>query len=360
MTGAAVAMSGGVDSSVAAFLLKKQGYQVNGFMFTTCGAMREQDRAGQRKDIEDARLVAESLKIPFSLLDVSGQFRSSVIEYFADRYLAGETPNPCVICNQTIKFPTALSFADSCGAQKIATGHYARVEKDAGTGRFLIKKARDMHSGGADVPKDQSYMLYPLSQEVLSRLLLPIGEYGKEEIREIARENRLVNFRKADSQDICFVPDGDYASFLHTVRSFTDLPGDFKDLAGNVLGQHRGIVHYTVGQRRGLGISAAEPLYVLRKDPEQNAVILGRNQELFSDRVKIRETHFIPFDSLTKPVAVEAKIRYSQNAARALLHPTGKNTALLEFEEPQRAPTPGQSAVFYDGDILIGGGIIEF
>ena len=351
MNSAVIAMSGGVDSSVSAFLLQQAGYETRGVMFSMCGAFRTEDGMQQQKDIADARAVAESLQIPFEVLDLSDAFRQRVMQFFAGSYIRGETPNPCVECNRTVKFPYLVQYADETGGGIIATGHYARTQRDPGTGRTLLLKARA-------AAKDQSYVLYNLPQQTLSRLVFPLGEYEKSQVRAIAEEHRLLNFRKSDSQDICFIPDGDYARFISDFSSYDSAPGDFVSEDGMVLGRHRGLIHYTTGQRRGLGVSADRPLYVLRKDLQRNQVVLGGSSALFAKSVRVAQTHYIPFDRLTGPLRVQAKIRYSQQTAPAVLEPTGDREAALIFDEPQRAPTAGQSAVFYDGNVVIGGGVI--
>lgn len=353
----AVAMSGGVDSSVAAFLLAQEGCTPVG---VTLSLFRPEDLAPGREscchaleDLEDARRVAAQLGIPHHTLDLRETFARCVMDSFVSEYEAGRTPNPCVVCNRTIKFGALLEQAAGLGCPLLATGHYAQVERDGPSGRFLLKQARDLS-------KDQSYVLWSLSQEQLSRVRLPLGLLSKEEIRSIALERGLVSARKRDSQDICFVPDGDYAAFIqhHTGRHYP--PGPFLDREGRVLGTHEGIIHYTVGQRRGLGVSSNQGrLYVQQVRPEDNTVILGDNASLFQRSLTLTGLNLIPVDHLDRPIRVQAKVRYRMAPQSALLEQTGPDTARLTFDAPQRAITPGQSAVFYDGPLVVGGGVIQ-
>ncbi len=353
----AVAMSGGVDSSVAAWLLRQEGWETAG---VTLRLFQPEDLAPGRgevchalQDAEDARAVAAQLGIPHYTLDLSDRFAQCVMAPFAAEYEAGRTPNPCVVCNRTIKFGALLEEADKLGYSLLATGHYAQVERDESSGRFLLKKA--LHP-----EKDQSYVLWSLTQAQLARVRLPLGRLSKEEIRSIAQEQGLVSARKRDSQDICFVPDGDYAAFLrhHTGREYPS--GPFLDASGNVLGTHQGIIHYTVGQRRGLGVSSSQGrLYVQQVRPEDNAVVLGDNTSLFRRTLTARELNLIPMERLEAPLKVWAKVRYRMAPQPAVLEQTGPDTALVTFEQPQRAITPGQSVVFYDGDLVVGGAVIQ-
>jgi len=353
-TNVMVAMSGGVDSSVAAFLLKNMGYNVAGMMMRLFDPCQLSDRTAEcpeSDDVKDARSVAQHLGIPFYCPDMSSDFTSTVIDNFADTYLKGETPNPCIVCNKHIKFGVFRDEALSLGYDKIATGHYARIEKNS-DGRYLLRKA-------ADLSKDQSYVLYSLSQEQLASTVLPLGELTKEESRKIAEEAGLPVFSKGDSQDICFVKDGDYCAFLKgwCRRDFPS--GDFVDTNGNYVAEHKGIVNYTVGQRKGLGISSEAPWYVLDKIPEENRVVLCRGEELFVNTLVARNVNFIPFDKLDSIVNVHARIRYAHREAPAKISPWDDGRVLVEFETPQRAPAAGQSVVFYDGEYVIGGGIID-
>ena len=353
----AVAMSGGVDSSVAAWLLRQEGWETAG---VTLRLFQPEDLAPGRgeachalQDAEDARAVAAQLGIPHYTLDLSDRFAQCVMDPFAAEYEAGRTPNPCVVCNRTIKFGALLEEADKLGYPLLATGHYAQVERDEGSGRFLLKKALYPE-------KDQSYVLWSLTQAQLARVRLPLGRLSKEEIRTIAQEQGLVSARKRDSQDICFVPDGDYAALIQH-RTGRDYPaGPFLDQHGAVLGQHRGIIHYTVGQRRGLGVSSNQGrLYVQQVRPQENTVVLGDNASLFHRGLTVRGLNLIPMERLNAPLRVWAKVRYRMAPQPAILEQTGPDCARLTFDKPQRAITPGQSAVFYDGAVVIGGGIIQ-
>ncbi len=350
------AMSGGVDSSVVAHLLREAGFSVFGATMklyrpdADAGATTGAQPCGSDRDIADARAVCDRLGIPHRVYDFGQLFRETVIRDFADEYAAGRTPNPCVLCNRVLKFGALADAARADGADAVATGHYARVERDAG-GRFLLKCA-------ADESKDQSYVLWRLSQEQLAHTLFPLGGLTKRAVREIAESAGLVTAHKSDSQDICFVPDGDYAAFLTGVLGIPDPPGDYVDVTGRVLGQHRGILHYTVGQRKGLGIALGTPLFVASKDPVSRRVVLTTDDRLYTATVPLYGLNLIAADRLDTPVRCRAKLRYRHPAAPATLRQTGDGTALLVFDQPQRAPAPGQSAVFYDGETVIGGGFI--
>lgn len=340
-----VGMSGGVDSSVAAMLLKDKGYDVSGCTIK----MFVPENQSENLDTKDAKAVCDMLRIPHTVADYSDRFSSCVIKYFTDTYLAGKTPNPCVFCNKNMKFPCMLEEAEKNGCQYVATGHYAEIEKH--NGRFLLKK-------GVDSGKDQSYMLYALNQQMLSKILFPLGMLKKEEIRSLAKEIGLSVADKKDSQDICFIKDIDYGTFIKQ-HTQTEIPqGEFCDMNGNKLGTHKGIISYTIGQRKGLGISSEEPYYVVNKDVDTNSVILGRETDLYSKRVYVTNANFIPFDSLTGDMRLTAKLRYSQTASDCTAIPS-ENGFILEFDTPQRAVTPGQSAVLYDGEYVVGGGIIS-
>lgn len=337
----AVGMSGGVDSSVSALLLKEMGYDVLGVTLALS--------SDSKSEAADSKSVCDLIGARHILLDLRREFFSEVIEDFINSYKSGGTPNPCIVCNKKIKFGIMLDRVIGLGCSKIATGHYARIENQKG--RYIIKKA-------LDITKDQSYVLYGLSQDVLSKTVFPLGEMTKEQVREIAEKNRLVNAKKKDSQDICFVPDGDYASFIEKTANFKSQKGNFTDTDGNVLGEHQGIINYTVGQRKGLGIALGRPRFVLSKDIQNNTVVLGDEEELFYKKVLVENVNYIPFDTAESDLKIKAKLRYRQTEDDAVLHPIDEKTVLLEFERPQRAPSFMQSAVFYEGDIVIGGGKI--
>lgn len=346
-----IAMSGGVDSSVAALLLKQSGADCVGATMQLFPPSLLGLDALPSDDVGDAKRIAESMGIPFHALELSKEFRTHVIDYFVNTYLAGATPNPCVECNRTLKFGALLSEARALGCDKIATGHYARITQDA-SGRWLVKKA-------ADATKDQTYVLWQLSQDQLAHTLLPLGDYTKDEIRQIAEANGFCNAHRRDSQDVCFIPDGDYVGFIerYTQRSFAE--GDFVDLDGNVLGKHNGMIRYTVGQRKGLGIAFGKPTYVCAKCAKTNTVTLGDNSDLFRNELTAHSINLIALDRLDQPMRVQAKVRYAASPAWATVTQTDDDTLHLIFDEPQRAICPGQSVVLYDKDTLIGGGIID-
>ncbi len=341
-----VALSGGVDSSAVAAILKEQGLEILG------ATLRLYDKNGEiSTDIADAKSVCEALKIPHFVFDFREEFRNTVIKEFIDDYLNGLTPNPCTVCNKQIKFGEMLKCMESINAVKIATGHYARLKTDDITGRTLLLKAKDQ-------TKDQTYMLYSLSQEQLSRAVFPLGDLTKAEAREIAAEHKLITHRKSDSQDICFVPDGDYAAFIETTLGVPAKKGNYLNMQGEVIGRHSGVIRYTVGQRKGLGVAFGKPQFVIGKNAADNTVTLGDEEHLFKTRVEVKNINYIPFDNLTSDMRVKAKLRYRHSADDARLIPVDKARAVLEFDRPQRAPTSGQAAVFYDGEVCLGGGII--
>lgn len=344
MNRALVAMSGGVDSSVAALLVRNSGTEAVG------GTMRLIDSASET-DIGDAKSVCQRLGMEHYVFDMREEFDREVMRRFSDIYLSGETPNPCVICNKRIKFGALLDRAKALGCDRIATGHYASARFDSGSGRWLLEKA-------ADPSKDQSYFLYTLSQEQLSSILFPVGQLTKAQARELAESNGFVTSRKRDSQDICFIPDGDYAGFLERYLGRTFAEGNFLDEDGAVIGRHRGAVRYTIGQRKGLGMGFGKPMFVQRKDMAANTVTLGPNEALFSRRVVIRDVNLIAASRIDRPLRVTAKVRYTQREEWATLHQTGENELLLEFDNPQRAVAPGQAAVCYDGPCVVCGGRI--
>lgn len=340
-----VGMSGGVDSAAAAALLLEQGYQVTG-----CLLRLHSDPENYAQAAADAQAVADKLGIPLLQADYSTLFHQQVMDYFARSYQAGLTPNPCVQCNRYVKFVTLCREADAIGARYIATGHYALTASGSGRRTALLR--------GADRQKDQSYFLYPLSQEVLGRLLLPVGGLTKAQVRQLAEERGLVNARKRDSQDICFIPDGDYGAVLASWGAVSQ-PGNFQDIQGHLLGQHQGLERYTIGQRRGLGVSGGKPLYVVQKDLSANAVILGDETDLYSRTVWAEDFQWVSLPPQTAPLAVTAKTRYSQSEAAAILYPMDGSRVRVVFDTPQRAVTPGQSLVAYVGDAVAGGGIIS-
>ena len=343
-----IGMSGGVDSAVAALLLKEWGYDVFGVTLRLYVGERA---CGSADDAEDARRVAEALGMPHEVVTLTDSFRREVMDRFAECYKKGATPNPCIDCNRYIKFGEMLDRAETLDMGHIATGHYARIERD-GSGRYLLKKAADAH-------KDQTYVLYTLTQHQLAHTLLPLGGYRKSEIREIAEAHGFVNAHKRESQDICFVPDGDYASFIerHTGETFPE--GDFVDRNGNRLGTHLGIIRYTVGQRKGLGIALGKPAFVCGKNVETNTVTLGDNDDLFSTTLTAHDVNLIACESLDAPVRVTAKVRYGQAEQSATARMTEEGRLRVEFDTPQRAIASGQSVVLYDGDTVVGGGIID-
>lgn len=333
-------MSGGVDSSVSAACLLNSGYDVTGVTLSLCSqAVSEADAAAS---------VCKGLNIEHKTVDLREDFGKFVISDFISEYEKGRTPNPCIVCNKSIKFGKMLEIAKEGGFDKIATGHYAVIKRQGD--RYLLERA-------ADNSKDQTYVLYCLSQEQLAHSLFPLGELTKPQVREIAKELGFVNADKADSQDICFVPDGDYANFITSYTGKTYREGEYVDISGNVLGRHKGIINYTIGQRKGLGIALGKPQFVISKDAKSGRVILGDEENLFYNRVEVEDVNFIPFDNLTSPLWVTAKLRYGTREDEAVIHPTEKGV-LIEFEKPQRAPSSGQSAVFYDGSTVIGGGRI--
>jgi tRNA-specific 2-thiouridylase len=348
---ALVAMSGGVDSSVAAYLTLKEGYDVIATTILTgsfsCG--NDEDSCADGCAVGDARAVAETLGIEHHTLDLSGPFKKHVVDYFIYYYVTGKTPNPCVECNRHIKFGALLDFALERGATKIVTGHYARVGNE--NGRYLLQRA-------GDPKKDQSYVLWRLDQRQLSHIYFPLADYRKQEVRELAASLGLPAAKKQESQDICFIPDRDYASFIEKTAGQISPPGDFIDTSGRVLGRHRGLIHYTTGQRKGLGLSLGEPVYVRSKDPEKNTVTLCRESELYTGRLVARQINLIATDMLPGRVRAGAKTRYSQREVPAVVWQTGEDEFVVEFDTPVRAVTPGQSVVLYDGDTVLGGGVI--
>lgn len=349
-----VGMSGGVDSSVCAALLLNMGYDVSGVTLRLYDG--EDYNAGRTKtccslsDVEDAKAVCGRLSVSHYVFNFKEAFQKEVIDRFVNEYICGGTPNPCIECNRHIKFDAMLKRAEILGFDRIATGHYAVVKQDE-NGRFLLCRA-------ADKSKDQTYVLYSMTQEQLSRTLFPLGSLTKSRVRGIAEENGFVNAKKPDSQDICFVPDGDYAAFIERFTGEKSKPGSFVDGNGNIVGCHKGIIRYTVGQRKGLGIALGKPVFVTEKNPLTNEVVLGDEEALFRKKVLVNNPNFIPFDTLKNEMRVTAKLRYRHTEQPAVIYPAGNGNVIIEFDKPQRAPSPGQAAVFYDGDIVVGGGTI--
>ena len=341
-----VGMSGGVDSSVAAHLLMEGGFNTTGITLR----LYEGEKCGSLNDVYDAAEVCNKLGIDHRVLDFKTQFEKAVIDKFIAEYQCGNTPNPCIECNKYIKFGEMLKFAKSEDFNYIATGHYAKIQKQGD--RFVVVKPKDKS-------KDQSYVLYSLSQEQLASTLMPLGDLTKAEVREIAEEKGLITAHKSDSQDICFVPDGDYTDFISKWLGVTFPDGDYVDINGKVIGRHKGMIRYTIGQRKGLGMGFGKHMYVLDKSPDENKVILGDEEGLFKTKVLVKGVNYMAMESLNSPINCLGKLRYRHNEQPCRITPLDENTLLAEFNEPQRAPTPGQAAVFYDGDTVICGGVIE-
>lgn len=351
-----IAMSGGVDSSVAAYLMCGSGYACTGAtmrLFDRDILMGDFDESSccSLEDVEDARSVAYRLGIPYYVFNFSGEFREKVIEKFICSYECGATPNPCIDCNRHLKFAHLLHRAEVLGCDYVVTGHYARILLDSSTGRYLLYKA-------ADKSKDQSYVLYSLTQQQLSHIKLPLGDLTKEQVRQIAEDSGFVNARKRDSQDICFIPDGNYVTFMERYTGKKYPQGDFLDLEGNIVGKHNGAVNYTIGQRKGLGLAMGTPVYVCSKDMETNTVTVGPNEALFSQGLRANDWNWFPFPTLEAPMSVMAKVRYRHTEQPATVYPEANGFARVIFEEPQRAITTGQAVVLYLGDQVIGGGTI--
>lgn len=345
-------MSGGVDSSVAALLLQEAGYEVTGVTLRLRPDELMSEKEGgccSLSDIDDARRVCYRLGIDHMVLNFTELFERDVIAPFAAQYEAGRTPNPCIACNRHIKFSAMLDRAELLGFDYVATGHYALIEQ-TGAGRWLLKKS--------PAAKDQSYVLYMLTQRQLAHILLPVGSYSKPEIRAMAEKAGLTVARKRDSQEICFVENNDYGAFLEQYTGRAAEPGDFLDQKGNVIGRHRGVTHYTVGQRKGLGMSFGKPMYVTDIDAAHNTVTLGEERERYTSALTAEDLNFIPFDTLEQPMDAWVKVRYSATPAKARLLPLQDGRVRVQFDSPQKSVAPGQAVVFYDGDIVLGGGTI--
>lgn len=351
-----VGMSGGVDSSVAAFLLKEQGYDVIG---VTMQIWQDEDEFTQERNggccglsaVEDARRVAERLEIPYYVMNFKREFKVDVMDYFVAEYLKGRTPNPCIACNRYVKWEALLQRSLEIGADYIATGHYARIEK-LPNGRYAIKNS-------VTAQKDQTYALFNLTQEQLAHTLMPVGDYTKDQIRAIAEKIGLMVAHKKDSQEICFIPDDDYAGFIdRECGKEVPPPGNFVSVTGEILGQHKGITHYTVGQRKGLGIALGHPVFVTEIRPETNEVVLGENEDVYTNRLYADHLNFMSLPDIREEVVLKAKIRYSHSGSLCRVKRIGEDEICCEFLEPVRAVTPGQAVVLYDGDYVAGGGII--
>jgi len=350
-----VGMSGGVDSSVAAYLLKEQGYDVIG---VTMQIWQDEDNVVVEENggccglsaVEDARRVANQLDIPYYVMNFKNEFKENVMDYFVAEYLKGKTPNPCIACNRYVKWESLLKRSLDIGADYIATGHYARIGQ-LPNGRFAIKNS-------VTAAKDQTYALYNLTQDQLAHTLMPVGEYEKDHIRKIAQEIGLMVANKPDSQEICFVPDNDYAGFIERETKIKSVEGNFVNLKGEVLGRHKGIVHYTVGQRKGLGIAMGHPVFVVKICPETNEVVLGENEDVFTRKLYANHLNFMSIEKIEGTMRVKAKIRYGHAGGSCTIKLVDDDTVECLFDENQRAITPGQAVVFYDGDYVLGGGTI--
>lgn len=347
-------MSGGVDSSVAAYLLKEQGYDVIGVTMQIWQEDKEyEEREGgccSLSAVDDARRVADKIGIPFYVLNFRDSFKRNVIDYFIDEYMEGKTPNPCIACNKYLKFNELLKKAQGIGADYIATGHYAKIEEH--NGRYILVKSDDDK-------KDQTYALYNMTQDQLAHTLMPCGEYTKDRIREIAKEIGLDVHNKKDSEEICFIPDNNHGGYISEAMPGKVKEGNFVDKEGNILGKHKGIVYYTIGQRKGLGLAMGRPVFVTDINPLTNEVVVGSEEDIFKTDLVCKDVNFIAFDNLDKPLELKAKIRYSARPAEATISPLENGKVKVSFKEKQRAITKGQSVVFYLDDLVVGGGVIE-
>lgn len=342
-----VGMSGGVDSSVAAYLLKEQGYTVIGVTMQMWG---DDSLSGGSDIVADAVCVAHELGIEHHVLDFRNEFKQNVIDYFVNEYKNGRTPNPCVICNRKVKWEALLKWGESHGADYIATGHYARITK-LDNGRYAVRNS-------VTAKKDQTYALYNLTQEQLARTLMPVGEYTKEEVRNIAEKLGIAVSNKPDSMEICFIPDNDYAGYIKNVTDYKSSPGNFVDTKGNIIGRHKGIIHYTVGQRKGLGLSMGRPVFVVQIKPDTNEVVIGDNMDVFASKLYADRINLMGAATIEDGMRATAKIRYSHEGASCTLKMLDKDLLECTFDQPQRAITPGQALVLYQNDYVIGGGTI--
>ncbi|MBQ9610136.1 MAG: tRNA 2-thiouridine(34) synthase MnmA [Lachnospiraceae bacterium] len=352
---ALIAMSGGVDSSVAAYLMVQNGYECTGATMKLYSnddiAIPKGHTCCSLDDVEDARYIASLLDIPYYVMNFSDQFKEKVMDKFVNCYENGITPNPCIDCNRYLKFEYLYNRAKELGIDFVVTGHYAIIEYNEDTHRYLLKKS-------PNIAKDQSYVLYSLTQEQLAHTQFPLGAMKKEDVRHLAEENGFINAKKHDSQDICFVPDGDYISFIEKYTEKLYPKGNFIDKNGNILGEHKGIIRYTIGQRKGLGLSFTEPMYVMNINPYDNTVMLGTNNELFTTELIADDMNWISIEHPNEPIKVNAKVRYRHKEAPATVTPLADGKIKVVFDEPQRAITKGQAVVLYDGDIVVGGGTI--
>lgn len=352
---ALIAMSGGVDSSVAAYLMKSRGYDCTGITLK----LFDNDDIGEKRektccsldDIDDARSVCRNIGIPYYVYNFKDSFKENVIARFIEAYETGRTPNPCIDCNRYIKFEKLMQRANELDFDCVVTGHYATVEFDGNSGRYLLKKS-------VDLSKDQSYVLYSMTQQQLAKTVFPLGIMTKEETRALAEKLGLINARKHDSQDICFVPDGKYAEFIERYTGKQYPNGSFVDETGKVLGEHKGIIRYTIGQRKGLGLALPRPMYVKEKNLEENKVVLCENSSLFSSELLATDINLISVDTLEAPLRVKARVRYNQAEQPATVLQLDENTIRVVFDEPQRAVSKGQAVVLYDGNYVVGGGTI--